>query len=593
MEEAGPGSKVQRVCGVLPIAAVAGSVDFPSHSWLFHKPFEYDRRVASVVTKQDLEVPVHVNQDEEELLLTKRLDCPDVWYETEFPFELELAGMKKEMTSMLDFDVFTEVSTSSLSQTQLAGAISGRWVKVRKPSGEVRCRFVVRGFDQKIEDPDDTFASTPSLQTLKLMLTLSIAFDWDITCCDISTAFLHADISGEEIFVVPPAEYYPEGGIVWRLKKALYGLKNSPRLWQDHFAAVMKKLGFSRMKSDPNLYVHVQKRVYVLAYVDDLMVFGSRAAIDHFTKELSKDLLLKITGQLSEGNDVSFLGRNIRRTSDSIQLSMKSSYVETMIKTLGLETCKPAATPGVDALKKVVDSTPLPSEDHRLYRRVVGQLLWLSSVRMDIMYAVKELSRGLTSPTCDHMSKLKHLVRYLTSTQAFVQELRPTLKLSDKHKALDINVYVDSDWAGCPDTRRSTSGVSLFVLGANLVSHSRTQQTVALSSGEAELYAIGSGAAEALFARSLVMEARLFEKANITIFTDSTAGKSMAGRFGTSRKTKHVDLRFLYVQELVQTGMVKLRKVLGTLNPADIMTKYVGRDVLQRHLPTFGLLPSL
>ena len=89
------------------------------------------------------------------------------------------------------------------------------------------------------------------------------------------------------------------------------------------------------------------------------------------------------------------------------------------------------------------------------------------------------------------------------------------------------------------------------------------------------------------------MEARLFEKANITIFTDSTAGKSMAGRFGTSRKTKHVDLRFLYVQELVQTGMVKLRKVLGTLNPADIMTKYVGRDVLQRHLPTFGLLPSL
>ena len=81
---------------------------------------------------------------------------------------------------------------------------------------------------------------------------------------------------------------------------------------------------------------------------------------------------------------------------------------------------------------------------------------------------------------------------------------------------------------------------------------------MALSSGEAELYAIESGAAEALFARSLVMEARLF----------ATAGKSMAGRFGTSRKTKHVDLRFLYVQELVQTGMVKLRKVLGTLNPA-------------------------
>ena len=158
---------------------------------------------------------------------------------------------------------------------------------------------------------------------------------------------------------------------------------------------------------------------------------------------------------------------------------------------------------------------------------------------------------------------------------------------------MSIYVYVDSDWAGCPDTRRSTSGVSLFVLGANLVPHSRTQQTVALSSGEAELYAIGSGAAEALFARSLVMEAGLFEKANITIHTDSAAGKSTAGRFGASRKTKHVDLRYLYVQELVQGGMVKLRKVLGALNQADILRKCVGREVLHRHLPTFGLLPRL
>ena len=77
---------------------------------------------------------------------------------------------------------------------------------------------------------------------------------------------------------------------------------------------------------------------------------------------------------------------------------------------------------------------------------------------------------------------------------------------------------------------------------------------MALSSGEAELYAIGSGVADSLFVRSLVMESRLFSKANICVFTDSTAGKSMAGRFGTSRKTKHVELRYLYVQELVQSG---------------------------------------
>ena len=249
-------------------------------------------------------------------------------------------------------------------------------------------------------------------------------------------------------------------------------------------------------------------------------------------------------------------------------------------------------TPGVDILKKVTNSDQVSPEMHKLYRRVVGQLLWLSNLRCDIMYAVKELSKGLTGPTGDHFAKLKHLVKYLSGTKTFVQQLRPNVKLSTQHKGIDINCFVDSDWAGDPDSRKSTSGVSLFVLGVNITSHSRTQQSVALSSGEAELYAIGSGVADSLFVRSLVMESRLFSKANICVFTDSTAGKSMAGRFGTSRKTKHVELRYLYVQELVQSGLIRLRKVLGTLNPADILTKYVSKDTLYRHLGTFGLIPK-
>ena len=105
------------------------------------------------------------------------------------------------------------------------------------------------------------------------------------------------------------------------------------------------------------------------------------------------------------------------------------------------------------------------------------------------MFAVKELSKGLTGPTGDHFAKLKHLVKYLSGTKTFVQQLRPNVKLSTQHKGIDINCFVVSDWAGDPDSRKSTSGVSLFVLGVNITSHSRTQQSVALPSGEAELYA--------------------------------------------------------------------------------------------------------
>ena len=100
-----------------------------------------DFRVAAVTTKSDLEVPVHVSQDERELLRAKTLENPQVWYETEFPYEEEVAGMKKEMLSMKNFGVFDEVPTSSLAEEALAEAISTRWVKVRKSDGTVRWRI--------------------------------------------------------------------------------------------------------------------------------------------------------------------------------------------------------------------------------------------------------------------------------------------------------------------------------------------------------------------------------------------------------------------------------------------------------------------
>ena len=546
-----------------------------------------DFRVAAVTTKSDLEVPVHVNQDERELLLAKTLENPQVWYETEFPYEEEVAGMKKEMLSMKNFDVFDEVPTSSLSEEALSEAISTRWVKVRKSDGTVRCRIVVRGYTQQVDDRDELFASTPSLTTLKLLLTLSSAFGWHIATGDVSTAFLHAAVDGD-IYVIPPLEYYPEGNVLWKLKRALYGLRNSPKLWQQHFAACMETYGFVRMKSDPNLYVHSTKKLYVLAYVDDLMFFGSKPDIDLCVQDLQKDLLLKMTGALTEGQTVTFLGREIRRTADACELYMKPEYIDSMLQLYNMSACKPAAAPGTDTLRKAQEAQPLSAEDHKRYRRVVGQLLWLCNVRPDIMFAVKELSRGLSAPTSEHECKVKHLLRFLAGTKHFTQQLRPTLTLSPQHKGLDIQVFVDSDWAGCHETRRSTSGVSLFVLGANILSHSRTQATVALSSGEAELYAIGSGIADALFVRSLVEESKLFQKSNIFVSTDSNVGKSIVSRFGASRKTKHVHLRFLYMQELVVSGMVRMRKVLGTLNPADILTKYVPKDTLNRHLPAFG-----
>ena len=106
---------------------------------------------------------------------------------------------------------------------------------------------------------------------------------------------------------------------------------------------------------------------------------------------------------------------------------------------------------------------PLSLEERQQYRKLVGQLLWLSNLRVDIMYAIKELSRGLASPTADHWAKLKRLMlRYLSGTKDYVQELCRKLRLSEKHSSLEVHTFVDSDFADDPDSRRSTSGVATY-----------------------------------------------------------------------------------------------------------------------------------
>ena len=190
-----------------------------------------------------------------------------------------------------------------------------------------------------------------------------------------------------------------------------------------------------------------------------------------------------------------------------------------------------------------------------MFRTTVGKLLWLAFVRPDCSYAVKELSRDVKSPTFESLAKLKHLLRYLLGTKDYVLRIEPGHMLEDCTSSLDIVCYVDSDWAGCSKTRKSTSGSTAQVLGSDIIHTSRTQATVALSSGEAELYAIGQGTSEALSLKSLILEAEFAKRINMIVFTDSTAGRSIATRFGAGKKTKHVELRYLYMQDLVRSGV--------------------------------------
>ena len=238
--------------------------------------------------------------------------------------------------------------------------------------------MVVRGCFQNVEksEEDNLFASTPSLVTMRLLLCMALARNWGITMGDVSTAFLHALMS-EEVFVWPPKEFYPEGNCLWRLKKAMYGLRQAPKLWQEHFAEVMTtKLGFRRCKSDPNLYCHESGRLYVLAYVDDLFVVGTDEMRKSFMPQLSEEVLLKETGQLVPGSEHTFLGRRLRHIGDSIDVCMSQKYIDAILELYGMKDAKPVATTGAVTINKTVPDTPLSPEEHKVYRTAVGKLLW-------------------------------------------------------------------------------------------------------------------------------------------------------------------------------------------------------------------------
>ena len=167
---------------------------------------------------------------------------------------------------------------------------------------------------------------------------------------------------------------------------------------------------------------------------------------------------------------------------------------------LNMSTCKPVGTPATKAWTyQAGDAEELSAGDHSIYRTAVGKLLFMAQDRADIKYATKECARELSAPTGLSMRKVKRIVKYVEGTADYGTGIRKDEKAWDQ-----IDVYCDSDWAASARTRRSTSGIILKVGGNTLGTWSKTQATVALSSGEAEFVALHQGVLEGLAARSLL-----------------------------------------------------------------------------------------
>ena len=344
------------------------------------------------------ELEVAVNAAEEELSDAKEA-LKDVHLQAYYEDDLSLFAEEDIKKAMLKEGeslpgTYDPVSKASFTKQQLKQVIQTRWVVQPRPAqdGEtsLRARFVAKGFKQQILDPSlETYASTPSHLSLRILLILSLVNHWDVVTADISSAFLQAPIpEGELVLVKPPPELEQNPDVLWKLRKALYGLKTSPKLWQQHLSSKLEELGLRKNKADPCIFVGGKR--LVMTYVDDLLIVGEKQEQESFLAKLSAQFPLRHQTKLDAQTPLTFLGKLVvyNAQEHSISLHLPTAYYLKLFKLYGMEQAKPSSTTG-DKLGLSDDpadpiNQPLDPARHKLYRTAVGKLLWATPVRTDI-----------------------------------------------------------------------------------------------------------------------------------------------------------------------------------------------------------------
>jgi hypothetical protein len=224
---------------------------------------------------------------------------------------------------------------------------------------------------------------------------------------DVKTTFLNGVI--EEVYIEQPQGFEVEDRKthVCRLKKALYGLKQAPRAWYGRIDSFLTSLGFTKSKSDPNLYFKVMndETVILLLYVDDLFLTGEEKLITDCKIKLNAKFEMKDLGPMHY-----FLGLEVWKSPEKIFLN-QGKYAVEILKRFDMLECKAMNTPMetnlkllVDALSELVDAT--------LYREIIGSLMYLMNTRPDICFSVNTLSQYLVEPRRVHLVAAKHVMRY-------------------------------------------------------------------------------------------------------------------------------------------------------------------------------------
>ncbi|KAD4178801.1 hypothetical protein E3N88_27392 [Mikania micrantha] len=412
-----------------------------------------------------------------------------------------------------------------------------------------KARLVAKGFHQQPGiDYTETFSPVVKATTIRVVLSVEVTQRWSLRQLDVQNAFLHGDLK-ETVYMTQPQGFVDPNkpDHVCLLHKSLYGLKQAPRAWFQRLTSALQALGFQGSQTDPSLFVCSRNGtlLYMLIYVDDIILTGNNDhAIDTVVHNLSREFAIQDMGALSY-----FLGIEITRHGLDMILSQQK-YIKDLLVRAGLSAAKPVPSPmSTSANLSLGDSPPLA--DPVKYRQMVGALQYATLSRPDITFAVNKVCQFMHSPTENHWSAVKRILRYLqgTSDQGLLLSHQSITQL---HAYTDtdfnsLSAFSDADWAGCPDD-------------------------------QSEYKAMADTVAELTWLETLLHELHVKTHSVPTLWCDNLGGTYLSANPVFHARTKHVEVDFHFVREKVAQGQLSAQFISTHDQIADVFTKALPTD---------------
>jgi len=479
-----------------------------------------------------------------------------------------LQAVKEELNSMKNLKVYKKVDRVPKG----SNIITPKWVFRYKYNSDNsinkrKARLVARGFTQKQGiDYNETFSPTLKQDSLRIATAIASANNFNIYQIDIKSAYLNATLNEDVYMEIPEgAEDYKNG--YWKLNKALYGLKQSGRLWNETLNEKLINIGFNRLRSEPCIYVKMNDRNKIIClltvYVDDILLTGNEHEV-YKTKHLLKNYF-NIT---DIGPVDTIIGVKFIKEKDGYLLQ-QHKYLENILRKFDIDKYK-------------ISSNMIPEENEELrkrkfnitkYQQAIGSLLYLAiCTRPDILFPVNKASRKAKDPNYEDWYNVIKIFRYLKGKPNYGLRYSGNLKL---------NVYVDADYGGDVESRKSTTGYIIKIGSGPTSWYSKLQHCVSVSSAESEYYGINECARHCLWYENVLNELKLNCNC-ITINVDNKAAIYNCENETINPRSRHIDIKYHHTRDLIKENKIKLKYIKSEDNLADGFTKYLNTYLLNK-----------